>query len=112
MGITVNEQLAEELYKPVIKKLKGRQIYARFKDNLCTAYFAEMESLSSQNKNVRYLLFMIDVLTKYWVNPLYDKKGITALKAFHEIVLDSNHKPYKLWVDEGRECFNKSLHKW
>ena len=70
LGITVNEQLAEELYKPVIKTFKGRKIYARFKDNLCTAYFAEMESLSSQNKNGKYLLFVIDVLTKYRVNPL------------------------------------------
>ena len=70
MGITVNEQLVEELYKPVIKKFKGRKIYARFKDNLCTAYFAEMESLSLQNKNVKYLLFVIDVFTKYWVNAL------------------------------------------
>ena len=32
-GITVNEQLAEELHKPVTKKFKRRQVYARFKGN-------------------------------------------------------------------------------
>ena len=32
-GINVNEQLAEELQKPVIKKFK-RKIYATFKDNI------------------------------------------------------------------------------
>ena len=29
-GISVNEQLAEELHKPVIKKCKRRKVYARF----------------------------------------------------------------------------------
>ena len=32
-GISVNEQLAEELNKPVIKKFKRTKVYARFKDN-------------------------------------------------------------------------------
>ena len=43
MGISVNEQLAEELYKPVIKKFKRRKAYARFKDNIWAADLAEME---------------------------------------------------------------------
>ena len=33
-GINVNEQLAEELHKPVIKKFKRKKDYARFKDNI------------------------------------------------------------------------------
>ena len=72
-GISVNEQLAEELHKSVIKKLKRRKVYARFKDNIWAADLAEMESLSSKNKNVKYLLCVVDVFTKYvWVKPLKD----------------------------------------
>ena len=63
-GISVNEQLAEELHKSVIKKLKRRKVYARFKDNIWAADSAEMESLSSKNKNVKYLLCVIDFFTK------------------------------------------------
>ena len=34
-----------------------------------------MESLPSKNKNVKYLLCVIDVFTKFaWVKPLKDKK--------------------------------------
>ena len=33
-GTSVNEQLAKELHKSVIKKLKRRKVYARFKDNI------------------------------------------------------------------------------
>ena len=54
-GISVNEQLAEELHKAVIKNFKRRKAYPRFKDNIWEADLAEMESLSSKNKNVKYL---------------------------------------------------------
>ena len=47
----------------------------RFKDNIWAADLAEMGSLSSKNRNVKYLLCVIDVFTKYaWVKPLKDKK--------------------------------------
>ena len=87
-GVSVNEQLAEELHKPVVKKFKRRKVYARFKDNIwVSAALAEMESLSSKNKNLKYLLCVIHVFAKYtWVKPLKDKKVKTVLNAFIEIV--------------------------
>ena len=67
-----------------------------------------MESLSSKNKNVKYLLCVIDIFTKFaWVKPFKDKKGKTVLNAFIKIINESNHKPNKLWVDQGREFYNK-----
>ena len=58
------------------------------------ADFAEMDSLSSKNKNAKYFLCVIDVITKYaWVKPLKDKKGKTVLNAYIKIVNKSNHKP-------------------
>ena len=44
---SVNEELAQELHKPVIKKFKRSKVYARFKDNIWAADFAGMGSLSS-----------------------------------------------------------------
>ena len=72
------------MHKPVTKKLKRRKAYARFKDNTWAADLAEMKSLSSQNKDVKYyLLCVIDVFTKYaWVKPLKDKKVIQFLMLF------------------------------
>ena len=97
----------------VIKKIKRGKIYARFKDSIWAADLAEMGSLSSKNKNVKYLLCVIDVFTKYaWVKPLKDKKGKTVLNAFMEIVNESNRKPNKLWVDQGREFYNKLMQEW
>ena len=73
--VSVNEQLAKKLHKPVTKKFKKRKVYVRFKDNIWAADLAEMESLSSKNKNTKYLLCVIDVFTKYaWVKPLKEAK--------------------------------------
>ena len=114
-GVSVNEQLAEELYKPVIKKFKRRKVYARFKDNIWAADLAEMGSLSSKNKNVRYLLCVIDEkdINKYaLVKSLKDKKGKTVFNAFIKVLNESNRKPNKLWVDQGREFYNKLTQEW
>ena len=91
-GVSVNEQLAEELHKPVTKKFKRRKVYARFKDNIWAADLAEMGSLSSKNKNVKYL----------WVRPLKGKKGKKVLNNFLEIVNESTPKSNKLWINQRR----------
>ena len=97
LGVSVNEQLVEELHKPVIEKFKRRKFYARFKYNIWATDLAEMGSLSSKTKNVKYLLCVTDVFTKYiWVKLLKDKKGKTVLNAFIKIVNESNCKPNKL----------------
>ena len=72
-----------------------------------------MESLSSKNKRVKYLLCVIDVFTKYaWVKSLKDKKGKTILNAFSKIVNESNHKLNNLRVDQGREFYDKLMQEW
>ena len=111
--VSLNEQLAEEWHKPIAKKFKRRKVYARFKDNIWAADLSEMGSLSSKNKNVKYLLCAIDVFNKYaWVKSLKDKNGKTVLNAFIEIVDESNRKPDKLWVDQGRKFYNKIMEEW
>ena len=72
-----------------------------------------MESFSSKIKNVKYLLCVIDVFTKYaWNELLKDKKSKTVLNVFMEIVNESNRKPNKLWVDLGKEFYNKLMQEW
>ena len=99
-----NEQLAEELYKPIIKKFLERKLYPSFKDNIWGADLGDMQSINKFNKQVRYLLCVIDIISKYaWVIPLKDKNGVTIVNAFQKVLddsmkLHSKIKPNKIWV--------------
>ena len=111
--ISQNEQLADELHKPIIRKFKKRKVYSTFKDNIWGADLADMQLLSKYNKGIRFLLCVIDIFSKYaWVVPLKDKKGISIVKAFQIILKQSNRKPNKIWVDKGSEFYNAYFKKW
>ena len=69
-----NYQLANELHKPIIRKLKKRKVYSSFKDNIWDVDLADMQSLSKYNKGIKYLLCAIDLFSKYaWVITIKDK---------------------------------------
>ena len=92
--VNVNEVLDQKLYKPVIKKFERLKVFLRFKDNIWAAYSADMESLSSMNRRVKYLLYVIDVLIQYaWIKRLTDKEARTVLNGFIGIVNQSKRKP-------------------
>ena len=60
--IPQNEQLADELHKPIIRKFKKRKVYSVFRDNIWAADLADMQLLSRYNKGIRFLLCVIDIL--------------------------------------------------
>ena len=59
VNTNVNEVLAHELHKPVMKKFKRRKVYVRFKDNIWEVNLAERGSLSSRNHGLKYLLCVV-----------------------------------------------------
>ena len=104
--------LADEIYKPIIRKLNKRKVYSQFKDNIWGVDLADMQSLSRKNKGIKYLLCAIDLYSKYaFVIPLKDKKRISIVNAFNKIIKQSNRKPNKIWVDQGGEFYNV-FEKW
>ena len=108
-----NQQLAEELHKPIVKKAEKRKVHTAFKDTIWSADLADMQLLSRYNKGIRFLLCVIDIFSKYaWVVPLKDKKGISIVTAFQIILKQSNRKPNKIWVGKGSEFYNAFFKKW
>ena len=82
-----NYQLANELHKPIIRKLKKRKVYSSFRDNIWGIDLADMQSLSKYNKANKYLLCAVHFFSKYaWVIPIKDKKGTTIVNAFQKII--------------------------
>ena len=62
---TQNQQLVEELHKPIIRKFEKRKVHAAFKDSIWGADLADMQLLSKCNKGIRFLLCVIDIFSKY-----------------------------------------------
>ena len=108
-----NQQPADELLEPIIRKFKRRKVYSSFKDNIWGADFVDIQLISKFNKGIRYLLCVIDIFSKYvWVFPLKNKKEVTIVNAFKAILNNSKRKPNKLWFDQGSEFYNNFYKEW
>ena len=82
-----NHQLANELYKQIIRKFKKRKVYLFFRDNIWGFDLADMQPLSKYNKGIKDLLSAIDLFSKYaWVVPIKDKKRSSIVNAFKRII--------------------------
>ena len=89
-----NEQLAQELHKPIIRNFKKRTVYLGFKDNIWGADLADMQLISKFNKRFRFSFCVIDAFSKYaWVVPL---KGVSIVIAFQKILDKSGRKQNKI----------------
>ena len=111
--IKENEQLANELHKPIIRKFRKRKVSFLFRDNFWGADLADMYLISKCNKGIRYLLCASDLFSKYaFVIPLRNKKGVTIANASQSILDKSKRKPNKIWTDQGSDFYNTYFKKW
>ena len=77
------------------------------------ADLASMQLISKFNKGFRYLLWVINIFSKYaWVIPFKDKKGITITNAFQNFLDESSRKLNKIWVDKSSEFYNRPIISW
>ena len=97
--------LAEELHKPVRRKIKRRRVLVNGIDKIWAADLADTQAFSKLNRGIKYLLAAIDVFSKYgWLIPLKDKTGKSVASALKTIFKE--RKPEKMWVDKGKEFYN------
>ena len=106
-----NDQLAEELHKPVRKNFQKRRVMVSKIDEIWAADLVEMQKLSRDNKGYKYLLTVIDIFSKFgWIQPLKNKTGLEVEGAFKNIFVEGR-VPEKLWVDKGKEFYNQHVKK-
>jgi hypothetical protein len=90
--------------RPARKNFKRNPVIATHIDAQWQGDLAEMGNIASSNDGVRYLLILIDVVSKYvWVEPLKSKNGPTVLQGFKDLFGRIERKPQKLQTDEGKE---------
>ena len=86
-------------------------MYVKGIDEIWAADLVDMQSFSKYNHGTKYLLTVIDIFSKYgWIVPLKQKTGAATAAAF-ELIFSSGRKPSKIWVDKGKEFYNKEVKK-
>ena len=102
------KSLAEELHKPVRRKFKKRRVLVIGIDRIWAADLLDMRAFSNFNRSVKYLLAVIDVFSEYgWLIALKDKTEKSDASALETIFKE--RKPEKMWVDKGKEFYNKDV---
>ena len=88
-----DQQLAEELRKPIIRTFNKRKVHSNFIDNIWGAILTDMQLISNFEKGFRFLLCVTDIFSKYaWIIPLKDKKGIIITNGFQKVLKESDRK--------------------
>jgi hypothetical protein len=102
---------SEETYtrnKRVIHKFDRLKINTPHVDYLWQADLLDVSKFSRQNKGVKFLLTIIDTLSRFgFVRGLKNKKELTILNAFKDVLETSTRKCKYLQTDEGLEFRNK-----
>ena len=93
-----NQELAKELHKPIARKFEKQKLHSSFIDNIWGVDLADAQIINKLNKGIRFLLFVINIYSKYaWVFPSKDKRSITITNVFQKNLNDSNRKSNKIW---------------
>ena len=108
----LKRDLAYTLHKPRRRRFPTVPVVVGGLDDQWVADLVEVQSLAKYNRGIRYLLTVVDVLSKFaWVHPLKDKTGAKVVEAFEEIV-SQGRQPNRLQTDKGKEFYNRSFENW
>lgn len=84
--------------------------YSHFKRYQWQIDLIDIQQLSEQNDNYRYLLAAIDTFTRFaYVRPVLDKTSKSVLGAFKSMLADAGSNPYTLVMDRGLEFRNSDF---
>ena len=73
-------------------------------NEIWSADLADMQNLSRENRGVRYLLVVVDTLSRVLhVEALKNKLADSCRQALNRIISRAKSRPEKIWTDDGKE---------
>ena len=101
-------QDAFTLLQPAKYRMKRKAIITKGIDDLWDVDLADVSNLTQHNKDIHFLLVVIDVFSKHlWVEPLPNKTHASVLKGFQNIFDKTPRRPTLLRTDKGKEFTNR-----
>lgn len=102
---------AYTLHKPVRKRFKRRSIIATHVRDLYQADLLDMRKYQKFNRGFKYILTVIDALSRYlYMVPIRSKKPQDVKKAFQKVFRDG--KPLNLHTDRGLEFTAREMREY
>lgn len=102
--------IVEEIHRAARRNFPRRCTIIKGVDDSWQADLMDFQKYSQFNKGYKYVLVVIDTLSKYvWTNPLKSKDKINVTNAMENILLNSSRKPKNLQTDLGKEFYNENF---
>ena len=99
------------LHRPAKRHYPTRQYMVHAVDEQWQADLCDMNQLAKFNNGYRYILTIIDILSRYgWARPLKTKTGPEVARAFQYVFNHSKRIPQRIQTDQGKEFENRSMH--
>ena len=101
-------QFTHTLYHRAVKRFRRNETVSNFYTDLAQADLIDVARYSESNKNIKFLLTLIDVFTRFaFVRPLRNKTGPEVKEALTSIFAE--YRPNNLQTDAGKEFLNKHV---
>lgn len=106
----LSHQNVYTLHKPIKHKFPTRRVIVSDIDDQWQADLVDMQKYKTQNKNINYILTVIDIFSKHvWAVPIKNKTGNDIAEAFQNIF--KQRTPRKIHTDKGLEFINSPTQK-
>ena len=95
---------AYSLQKPARRNFVRNRVVVSGIDAQWDGDLASMENISKYNDDVKFLLILIDIFSRFLtVRPLKDKKSATVAEALKTVFKNDNRRPKTIRFDQGGE---------
>jgi transposase InsO family protein len=107
----LSQQPSYTSHHPVRSNFRRNRVIVHAVDELWEADLIDLQNISKSNLHTRFLLSVIDVLSKHaYIRPLKSKEGKNVANALTDI-LKEGRTPEQLSTDSGTEFFNHHVSK-
>jgi hypothetical protein len=102
------KELTNEIHRIKLKTFETRKVEAKYVFEILGCDLVDLSFWSEKNDGYKFLLTVVDVLSKYaWAFALKNKSADEVVKAFEDLFKEVI--PKKLWTDQGSEFYNKKI---
>ena len=98
------------LHKPARRRYPTNMVVAPSVDSNWQMDLSDVSHLAPHNDNMRFLLFIIDVYSRYlWVVPLKNKTASSVAEALESVFYNDSRVPGSITTDCGMEFLGKNV---